>query len=57
MYIADGSDVTYTSLSEKSPEGVLTLHNVRLHVLGEGDEYDLIKRDPVLPKELAGAGS
>jgi cyanophycinase len=57
IYVVDGQDVSYTSLSEKNPEGVLTLHDVKLHVLGEGDDYDLIQRRPILPREVVSSVS
>jgi cyanophycinase len=52
VYVADGSTLTYSSLSEEVPEGIITIHDVKLHVLGEGDSYDLIQRRPILPKEI-----
>jgi cyanophycinase len=51
VYVFDGTEVSYSSLSERRPEGILTIHDVRLHVLGEGDCYDLTRRRPVLPDE------
>jgi cyanophycinase len=47
VYVVDGTGITYSSLSEDSPEGVVTIHNVTLHTLGAGDEFDLIQRKPV----------
>ncbi len=49
--MVDGTGISYTSLSEKNPGGILSLYDVRLHVLGEGDKYDLVKREPVIPKD------
>lgn len=40
--------MAYSSLSEERPEGVVTIHGVTLHVLGEGDGFDLAPRRPVL---------
>jgi cyanophycinase len=48
VYVVDGSDVSYSSLSEKHPEGVISIYDVKLHVLGEGDQFDLINRRPVV---------
>jgi cyanophycinase len=48
VYFVDGSGITYTSLTEKQPEGVTTIHDVKVHVLGNGDKYDLEERRPVL---------
>jgi cyanophycinase len=41
VYVLDGSEVSHSSLSEDSPEGVISLFDVRLHVLRAGDRYDL----------------
>lgn len=48
VYIVDGTQMTYSSLSEDHPEGILTIHDVKLHVLGEEDEFDLVERRPVV---------
>lgn len=53
VYVADGSAITYSSLSEQDPEGILRIHDVLLHVLGDGDHFDLTKRRPVVHEELA----
>lgn len=49
VYVVDGSPVTYSSLSEREPEGIVSVHNLRLHVLASGSRFDLLKREPVLP--------
>ena len=49
VYVIDGSDITYSSLSEKKADGIITIHNVRVHVLGEGDCFDLKERRPIVP--------
>jgi len=48
VYVVDGTGITYSSLSEEHAEGIVTVHDVRLHVLGEGDCYDLEARRPVV---------
>jgi cyanophycinase len=53
VYVVDGSEITYSSLSEEHAEGVVTVHDVRLHVLGEGNCYDLTTRRPIVMKEHA----
>lgn len=50
VYVVDGSGITYSSLSEEHAEGVVTVHDVRLHVLGDGDCYDLGARRPIVAK-------
>ncbi len=51
VYVVDGSQISYSSLSEDHAEGIVTVHDVRLHVLGEGDCYDLSTRRPIVPKQ------
>jgi len=53
VYVVDGTEIAYSSLSEKNSEGVITIDNVKLHVLGEGEEFDLIERQPLRMAELA----
>ncbi|HEX8825316.1 MAG TPA: cyanophycinase [Archangium sp.] len=45
-YIADAEDVTYTNVAEEETSRALSLFNVRLHVLSQGDSYDLRSRQP-----------
>ena len=46
VYVADAEDVTYTNVAEEERERTLSLFNVRLHVLSQGDNYDLRTRRP-----------
>jgi len=48
VYVVDGSEVSYSSLSEDHPEGVLSIFNVRMHVLAEGRRFDLKERRPII---------
>jgi cyanophycinase len=48
VYVVDGTDISFSSLAERHPEGVVTVHDVRLHVLGEGQAFDLNTRKPVV---------
>jgi cyanophycinase len=50
VYVVDGAEISYSSLSEEHAEGVVTVHDVRLHVLGDGDGFDLLTRRPLLLK-------
>jgi cyanophycinase len=47
VYVVDGADVTYSSLSERHVEGVIAVHGARLHVLADGGRFDLAARRPV----------
>jgi cyanophycinase len=46
VYVVDGSGITFSSLSEKNAEGVLSVYDVKLHVLSRGDCFDLSSRQP-----------
>ncbi|TGX56249.1 cyanophycinase [Sphingomonas gei] len=46
VYIVDGSGVTHSNIAEASPERTLSMHEVRLHVLSDGDGFDLERRAP-----------
>ena len=48
VYIVDGSSISFSSLSERQPEGTLSIPNVTLHVLAAGDRFDLAARRPIL---------
>jgi cyanophycinase len=55
VYVIDGAGISYSSLSEKTPEGVVSIDDVKLHVLGAGDQFDLRKRRPIrtaVPKKV-----
>lgn len=51
VYVVDGSTITYSSLSETTAQGIISIYDVRLHVLADGDCFDLIERKPVPRKE------
>jgi cyanophycinase len=57
VYVADGEGITYSSLSEESPEGTLSIFGIRLHVLGHGTSFDLANRRPVPPEEAGEAAA
>lgn len=44
VYVVDGTRISYSSLSEQNPEGVVSIDDVTLHVLGQGDRFDLARR-------------
>ena len=47
VYVVDGEDVTHSNVAEAEPERVLSMHDVRVHVLGTGDGFDIRKRKPM----------
>jgi cyanophycinase len=46
VYIIDGSTITASSLSETTAEGIISIYDVKLHVLAAGDCFDLETRRP-----------
>ncbi|HEV2568748.1 cyanophycinase [Sphingomonas sp.] len=46
VYVVDCQHVSHSNIAEASPENVLSLHDVRIHVLGTGDRFDLAERRP-----------
>jgi cyanophycinase len=57
VYVVDGTGVSYSSLSERRAEGILSIFDVKVHVLGDGDTYDLVHRRPAIPEEREDAAS
>ena len=46
VYFIDGSAITYTNVSELYADDILSMHNVKLHILTDGNKFDLIKKLP-----------
>jgi cyanophycinase len=46
VYIVDGAEVSHSNVAEAESDYALSMHDVRLHVLTEGDTYDLKSRKP-----------
>jgi cyanophycinase len=51
VYVVDGTGVTYSNLAEADPDRVLSMHDVKVHVLGTGDRFDLVRRRPMPPSD------
>ncbi|MFC4638164.1 cyanophycinase [Deinococcus hohokamensis] len=47
VYVADGSGVTHSNVAEARRGDTLSLHGVRLHVLSDGDRFDLRLREAI----------
>ncbi|MFN3944700.1 MAG: cyanophycinase [Allosphingosinicella sp.] len=47
VYVVDGSQVSHCNLAEARPERVLSMHDVKVHVLGTGDQFDLKSRSAI----------
>jgi cyanophycinase len=63
VYVLDGSTVSYSNIAEERVEKTLSIYDLKLHVLTQGDTFDLGKRRPhehlakEVKEELVGAGS
>jgi len=59
VYVVDGRSVTHSNLTDEDEKRAMSIFNVRLHVLSQGDEFDLRTREPsmhpaeTVEKELA----
>ncbi len=52
VYIVDGQKISYSSMSERHPSGVVAIFGAALHLLGDGDRFNLQSRIPtVSPQE------
>ncbi len=47
VYFVDGTGINYSNVSEQYCDEVLSIFNVKLHVLKEGNKFDLIKKAPL----------
>lgn len=52
VYVVDGAGVTHSNIAEAAPHRALSMFDVRLHVLGAGDTFDLRQRRPGDAPEL-----
>jgi cyanophycinase len=50
VYVVDGADVSYCNVAEARAECALSMHDVRVHVLSDGDSFDLRTRKPSRPR-------
>jgi cyanophycinase len=50
VYVVDGTGVSYCNLAEARAECALSMHDVRVHVLSNGDRFDLKQRKPIPPR-------
>jgi len=55
VYIIDGRSLTHTDLSETSSEHTMSVFGVSLHVLSQGDAFDLKLHQPLTAEEVQGA--
>nr|WP_221284134.1 cyanophycinase [Deinococcus humi] len=55
VYVADGSGITHSNVAEARADDLISLYDVRLHVLSDGDSFDLEGRRPVSADALKDA--
>ena len=48
----DGAGVTHSNIAAARPERALSMYDVRMHVLGSGDAFDLPTRRPAEAPDL-----
>jgi cyanophycinase len=46
VYVVDGTEVTYSNVAEEELKKTLSIYNVRMHMLSQGDRFDLLNRQP-----------
>lgn len=47
VYVIDGAGITRSNIDDAGRRHTLSLFDVRLHILGSGDAFDLDKRQPI----------
>lgn len=47
VYVFDGRNISYTNVSEQYPDEILSMFDVKLHVLKNGDKFDINVRQPI----------
>jgi cyanophycinase len=46
VYVIDGTRESYTNVSEEKPDSVMSVFDLRLHILSDGDRFELETRRP-----------
>lgn len=46
VYVIDGTEVTYSNVAEEDWKKTLSIYDMRIHMLSQGDRFDLIERRP-----------
>ena len=46
VYVFDGSEVSYSNIAEEDLNKTLSIYDLRMHMLSQGDRFDLLKRAP-----------
>jgi len=51
VYVIDGRKVTYSNVAEEDLKKTLSIYNVKIHMLSQGDRFDLING---VPRQMTG---
>lgn len=46
VYVIDGSEVSYSNIAQEAMNKTLSIYDIRVHVLSQGDRFDLLTRRP-----------
>jgi cyanophycinase len=55
VYVVDGMRESYTNVSEEQSDEVMSVFDLRLHILSDGDRFNLDKRTPLRGRRAARA--
>jgi cyanophycinase len=51
VYVIDGSAISFANVAADRPERIVSIYDVKLHILTQGATYDLTRRRPLLTPE------
>ena len=51
VYVIDGTDISFSSLADDQAEDMVSIYDIKLHLLTSGDASDLRRRRPLLSTE------
>ncbi|HEX7335230.1 MAG TPA: cyanophycinase [Pyrinomonadaceae bacterium] len=46
VYVIDGTEVSYSSIADEAKKKTVSIYDVHMHVLSQGDRFDLLTRRP-----------
>ena len=46
VYVIDGSEVSYSNVAEEDLKKTLSIYDMKLHMLSQGDRFDLVACRP-----------
>jgi cyanophycinase len=46
VYVLDASEVSYSNIAEEDLKKTLSIYNIKMHMLSQGDRFDLLNRSP-----------